>query len=86
MYEVFLNQLRHTKLKRDVPELYFITPISLKVKPQSHQSDVLTAFPQRSKKVADRRGARCAVAVWRLHSVLNSALWKRCGNAAHGVV
>ena len=49
MYEVFLNQLRLTRLKRDVPELYCLTPISLKVKPQSHQSDVLTAFPQRSK-------------------------------------
>jgi len=73
------------------------------VKPLSHQSGVLTAFPQRSKN-ADRRGAHCAVASnavcalcnrlerhaaafvldmlktnaagWRLHSVLDSALWQ----------
>jgi len=29
------------------------------VKPLSHQSSVLTAFPQRLKKIAERLGARC---------------------------
>jgi len=42
----------------------------------SHQSGVLTAFPQRFKKVADRRGARCAVA-----SNAVDMLWKRCEDA-----
>ena len=74
----------------------------------SHQSGVLTTFPQRYK-IADRRVARCAVAsnavgalynrierhaavfvfsilkintaAWCLHGVLESALWKLCGNA-----
>jgi len=31
-------------------------PVSVKVKPLSHQSGVLTVFPQ----IAERRGARCA--------------------------
>ena len=45
-------------------------------KPMSHQSGVLTAFPQRLKKIADRRGARCA-------NVSNAmeTLWKRCAIA-----
>ena len=78
------------------------------VKPLSHQSGVLTAFPQRLKN-AERRGARCAntnnavellcnrldrhaaaftlsmlktnAAAWRFHSVLDSTLWQRYGNA-----
>ena len=85
--------------------------IFYQVKPLSHQSGVLTAFPYRSKRCRSLRCAlgsrqhRCEYAVktlynrlerhaaafilnmfktnataWRLHSVLDSALWGRCGN------
>ena len=81
-------------------------------KPLSHQSGVLTAFPQRSKSCRSPRCALCSrqqhcgnavktlcnllqrnaaalilnmlktnAAAWRLHSVLDSALWGRCDNA-----
>jgi len=49
--------------------IYFV------LKPLSHQSGVLTAFPQRLKN-AERRGARCANA-----SNDVQTLWKRCAIA-----
>jgi len=44
---------------------------SFSFKPLLHQSGVITAFPQRLKKIADRRGARCANA-----SNAVETLWK----------
>jgi len=61
-------------------ETFFIALSIHNLNSLSHQSGVLTAFPQRCK-VVNRNMLKTNAAAWRLHIVLDSALWERCDNA-----